>query len=261
TVVGTGRAGDAAERSVTTQATTENSLAHEPTTSSSGSHGYDDAARQHFCEAFWPSDQVCLRGDETKPAGFVPRFKEFPEEPVVFLIGQYYAQGLCNGIPGCTEDQRAQMLHDAFGQGVAIGPDVAVLRGPGLWTPPADVVQAAESAATAKGEALQNRPGPLANLGHTGAVMIVLALLLIVPGALAAGWFGARTAIDRFGLIPGMSVVMLMLSGIAVIAVWRGPLTAAKGWASVAVAIGVGVALRYGDAWLRSPLESVSGLF
>jgi hypothetical protein len=257
----TGLPGDAAERSVTYLGTIDNFLAHQPTTSSSGSTGYDDAARQHFCEAFWPSDQVCLRGDETKPAGFVPRFQEFPAEPVVFLIGQYYEQGLCNGIPGCTEEQRAQMLDDAFAQGVPIGPDVAVLRGPGLWTPPADVVRAAEGAATVKGEEFQDHPGPFANLGHTLEVMVVLALLLIVPGALAAGWFGARTAIDRFGLIPGMSVVMLMLSGIAVIAVWRGSLTTAKGWAVVAVAVGLGVALRYADAWLRSPLENVSGFF
>jgi hypothetical protein len=257
----TGLPGDAAERSVTYLGTIDDFLAHQPTTSSSGSQGYDDAARQHFCEAFWPSDQVCLRGDETKPAGFVPRFQEFPEAPVVFLIGQYYEQGLCNGIPGCTEEQRAQMLNDAFARGMPIGRDVAVLQGPGLWTPPSDVVQAAESAATSKGETLQNHPGPFANLGHTLVVLAVLALLLIVPGALAAGWFGARTAIDRFALIPGMSVVLLMLSGIAVIAVWRGSLTAAKGWTAVAVAIGVGLALRYAEAWLRAPLESVSGFF
>ena len=63
----TGLPGDAAERSVTYLGTIDNFLAHQPTTSSTGSTGYDDAARQHFCEAFWPSDQVCLRGDETKP--------------------------------------------------------------------------------------------------------------------------------------------------------------------------------------------------
>jgi len=58
-----------------------------------------------------------------------------------------------------------------------------------------------------------------------------------------------------------MSVVMLMLSGIGVLAVWRGSLTTAKGWAVVAVAIGLGAALRYADAWLKKPLESFGGFF
>jgi Major Facilitator Superfamily len=255
----TGLPGDAAERSVTYLGTIDDFLAGEPTTSTAGSQGYDDIALQHYCEAFPGKGDLCATQDQ--PAGFVPRFTEFSEPPVVFLIGQYYEQGLCNGIPGCTEEQRAQMLQDAFAQGVPIGPDVAVLRGPGLWTPPPDVVHAAEVAATSKGEDLQNHPGPFANLGHTLAVLAVLALLLVVPGAIAAGWFGARTAIDRFALIPGMSVVLLMLSGIGVIAVWRGSLTTAKGWAAVGVAIGLGLALRYADAWLRTPLESVSGFF
>jgi hypothetical protein len=253
----TGLPGDTAERSVTYLGKIDDFLAGEPTTSSTGSQGYDDIALQHYCEAFPGKDDLCATQDQ--PSGFVPRFTEFPEPPVVFLIGQYYEQGLCNGIAGCTEDQRAQLLQGAFSQGVPIGPDVAVLQGPGLWTPPADVVRAAEDAANSKQASLEDHPGPFANLGHTLAVIAVLALLLVVPGALAAGWFGARTAIDRIGLIPGMSVVMLMLSGIGVIAVWRGPLTTAKGWTAVAVAIGMGLALRYADRWLRRPLESVGG--
>lgn len=257
----TGLPGDAAERSVTYLGTIDNFLAGTPTTSSAGSQGYDDIARQHFCEAFWPSDAECLAGDEKKPADFVPRFEEFPEEPVVFLIGQYYEQGLCNGIPNCTEDQRQQMLDDAFTKGVTIGPDVAVLTGDGLWTPPADVVQAAQAAATAKQAELQNHPGAFADLPHTLLVLAILAFLLIMPGLLASSWFGMRTAIDRMGLIPGMSVVMLALSAIAVLAAWRGPLTTTKGWVTVAVALGMGGALRAGDVWLRRPLDSVAGFF
>ena len=44
--------------------------------------------------------------------------------------------------------------------------------------------------------------------------------------------------------IPGMSVVLVLLSGIAVLAVWRGSLTTAKAWVVVGVAVGVGAALR-----------------
>ena len=87
---------------------------------------------------------------------------------------------------------------------------------------------------------MADHPGALANWPHNLLVIALLAFLLIVPGWLASGWFGVRTTMDRMGLIPGMSVVMLMLSGIGVLAIWRGSLTTAKGWAVVAVAIGLG---------------------
>ena len=58
-----------------------------------------------------------------------------------------------------------------------------------------------------------------------------------------------------------MSVIFLILSGIAVLAVWRGPLSVTKGWTVVAVAVGVGAALRFADAWLRRPLESFGDFF
>jgi MFS family permease len=266
----TGLPGDAAERSVTYLGTIDNFLQGQATTSSTDSQNYNDIARQHFCEAFWPSDQECLQGDEKKPANFVPRFQEFPEPPVVFLIGQYYEQGLCNGVPDCTEEQRQQLLDQATANATPIGPDVWVLNGAfsggtesgtQLYAPSADIVQQAEAAATAKQQELQDHPGALANLPHNVLVIAILALLLIVPGWLASGWFGFRTTIDRMGLIPGMSVVMLMLSGIGVLAVWRGSLTTAKGWAVAAVAIGIGVAFRYADAWLRKPLDSFGGFF
>jgi Major Facilitator Superfamily len=259
----TGLPGDAAERSVTYLGTIENFLAEQPSTSSAGSEGYDDASRQHFCEAFWPSDQACLQPGEKKTANFVPRFEEFPEAPLVVVIGQYYEQGLCNGIEGCTEEQRQQLLDQAFAEGVTIGPDVSVVQGTlggePLWSPSSEIVQQAQAAAATKQQGLQDPPGIFANLPHTLLVIAILALLLILPGWLAAGWFGFRSTMDRVGLIPGISVVMLMLSGIAVLAVWRGSLTTAKGWVVVAVAIGVGAALRYADAWLRSPLESAGG--
>jgi hypothetical protein len=92
-------------------------------------------------------------------------------------------------------------------------------------------------------------------------VLAILALILIVPGWLASSWFGLRTSSDRIALIPGMSIVMLMLSGIAVLAVWRGSLTTTKGWAVALVAVGLGGALRGADAWLKRPLESVAGFF
>ena len=109
--------------------------------------------------------------------------------------------------------------------------------------------------------ALENHPGPLANPVHTLLVIAILAFLLVVPGALAAPWFGLRTTVDRFALIPGTSVVLLLLSGIFTLAVWRGSLTTVKGWAVVGVAVGAGLAFRVADRWLRRPLESFAGFF
>jgi hypothetical protein len=266
----TGLPGDAAERSVTYLGTIDNFLAGQTTTSSTGSQNYNDIARQHFCEAFWPSDQECLQGDEKKPANFIPRFQQFPDAPVVFLIGQYYVQGICNGVQNCTDEKRQQLLDQATANATPIGPDVWVLdgsfsggteQGTALYTPPPDVVQRAEAASQAKQAELADHPGAFANLGHNLLVLLILAALLIIPGWLASRWFEVRTTIDRMGLIPGMSVVMLMLSGIAVLAVWRGSLTTTKGWAVAFVAVGLGGALRGADAWLRRPLDNFAGFF
>jgi MFS family permease len=268
----TGLPGDAAERSVTYLGTIDNFLKGQATTSTAGSAGYTDIARQHYCEAFGGDDAYCFPDIKKKPADFVPRFTQFPASPVVFLIGQYYVQGLCNEDPGCTTEQRDQLLKQATENAIPIGPDVWVLQGAfsggpdnvngtSLYTPPADVVAQAEAAATAKQAELDNHPGAFANIGHNLLVLAILALILILPGWLASSWFGLRTTIDRIALIPGMSIVMLMLSGIAVLAVWRGSLTTTKGWAVALVAVGGGAALRFGDAWLRRPLDGFAGFF
>src|SRR5262249_39779033 len=160
--------------------------------------------------------------------------QQFPASPLVFLIGQYYAQGVCNGVPNCTGEMRDQLLKQATANAIPIGPDVWVLQGAfsggpengtQLYTPPTDVVAAAQAAASAKQTEFENHPGAFANIGHNLLVLAILALILILPGWLASSWFGSRSAIDRMALIPGMSVVMLMLSGIGMLAVWRGSLT------------------------------------
>src|SRR4029077_6763419 len=45
------------------------------------------------------------------------------------------------------------------------------------------------------------------------------------------------------------------------LAVWRGSLTTTKGWAVALVAVGLGGALRGGDAWLKKPLDNFAGFF
>ncbi|HEX7248220.1 MAG TPA: hypothetical protein VF351_08990, partial [Actinomycetota bacterium] len=55
----TGLPGQAIERSVTYFGTLDRFLAGEPTTSTSGSEGYDDTSTSHFCEAFGGPDDLC----------------------------------------------------------------------------------------------------------------------------------------------------------------------------------------------------------
>jgi Major Facilitator Superfamily len=255
----TGLPGEAIERSTTYFGTLENFLAGEPTTSTQGSEGYDDTSIAHWCETFGGPKETC-DPDDKKPDDFQPRFDQFPEDPVVFLVGQYYG-GLCNGVEDCSADTQQQLLEEATSQGVEVGPDVYVIEGDGLWSPPANVVADAQAASAAEAQKFESHPGALDNLPQNLLVVLLLALLLIVPGWLASNWLGIRSTPDRIALIPGMSVIFLILSGIGVLAVWRGPLSVTKGWTVVAVAVGVGAALRFADSWLRRPLESFGNFF
>jgi MFS family permease len=254
----TGLPGDALERSVTYLGPLDDFLAGRPAAGSE-SQGYTDASVAHACEAFGGADDLC--DPEEFPDDVVPRFEEFPEDPVVFLIGQYYG-GLCNSVDGaCPPDVQRQELDAATAQGVEVGPDVYVIEGEGLWKPPPDVVERAQAASAEEARKFEDHPGPMGNLPQNILVVLLLGLLLIVPGWLASAWLGIRTTVDRIALIPGVSTVLLLLSGIAVLAVWRGPLSVAKGWTVVAVAIGLGAALRFAGSWLERPLDAIAGFF
>ena len=255
----TGLPGDAIERSTTYFGSLDNFLAGQPTTSTTGSEGYDDTSTSHWCETFGGPASVC-DPDGKKPADFQPRLSEYPQDPVVFVIADDYG-GLCNGIEDCDAAAQQEVLDAATSKGVEIGPGVYVIEGDGLWSPPADVVAQAQAAASEAQQRFESHPGPLDNLPQNLLVIAILAGLLIVPGWLASNWLGLKTTPDRIGLIPGMSAVFLIVSGIAVLAVWRGPLTTTKGWVVVAAAVGIGAALRVADAWLRRPLESFGDFF
>jgi MFS family permease len=259
-VTRTGLGGDQARYQVTYLGTVENFLAGVPTTSSTGSEDYDAAAASHFCEMVGSAEHPeCL--DEESPKPVIGRFEAYPQEPAVFVIGQYY-KGLCNGgaCAGTSEDERLQQ-DLALGNAIEVGPDTWMLTGDGLWTPPQEVVTSAQAAAASEAGKFANHPSAFADPLHTLRVIGGLILLAVVPGLLAMGWVGARSNADRLAMVPGMSIVLTLLAGIAVLAVWRGPLTSAKGWTVVAVAIGLGAALRLGDVWLRGPLESFGGFF
>jgi hypothetical protein len=249
----TGLPGASAKYSVTYLGTIEQFLAGERTTGASG--GYDRASSEHFAE-------------------MERRFATYDEDPLVFVIGQYY-NGRCNG-GACAEDdpatpdvnERAESEEANWqaglqaGNAIEVGPDVFVLTGDGLWTPPADVVDAAHAAATAEEARFADHPAAWANPLHTLRVLACLFLLVVLPGLLARRFFGIDdSGVARVALIPGISIVMTLLSGIVVLAVWRGPLTTVKGFAVVAVSVGLGALLGFAGERVVAPLRSFAGFF
>ncbi len=206
--------------------TVENFKAGRPTTSAST--GYTTWARKYF--------------NDTQA-----RSREFPQPPVAFLVGQFY--------------KGSGDLQTATAGAVEVGPDVWVLQGDGLWTPPAEVVQQAQAAAAAQKELFDSHPGPLGAPLHTLRVLFGLLLLAVLPGLLAAPFFELDDVPSRMALIPGMSIVMSLLAGIAVLAVWRGPLTSAKGWTVVVVAVGLGAVLRVARQPVTGVLLSFGNFF
>ena len=186
----------------------------------------------------------------------------YEEPPIVFLIGEYYA-GRCNGVPQseCTADAEQASLERATADAIEIGPGTYVLTGEGLYEPPAEVVERARAAADAAAARFADPAGPLDNLPHQARVLAGLFVLATLPGLLAAPFFGLKDTPSRIALIPGTSIVMSLLSGIAVLGVWRGPLTGAKAWTVVAIAVGMGAALRFGGATILRALDRFGEFF
>ncbi len=178
----------------------------------------------------------------------------------MFLIGQYY-KGLCNGEAECTDQVEQQRLQSALDSSIEVGPDTYLLQGDGLYTPPQDIVDRAEAAAVAEQTRLENHPSAAANPLHTLRVLLGVFFLAFLPGLIAAPWFELRDAPSRVALIPGMSIVMTLLSAIVVLAVWRGPLTTTKAWVVVGLAIALALGLRFGAARLNRVLGSFGGFF
>ena len=102
------------------------------------------------------------------------------------------------------------MFDAAIADAVEVGPDVYVLQGDGLWTPPQDVVTAAQAAADDARVTFENHPSAFANLGHNLLVLVGLFFLMVLPGLLAMSWFEARTtrrpARDRAGHVDRADV-------------------------------------------------------
>ena len=190
------------------------------------------------------------------------RLATYPEPPVVFLIEEYYS-GLCNDVKQgtCSDDAEQAALDRALKGSVEIGPGTHVLTGDGFYEPASDVVERARSAAAEAAARFENPPSPLADLPHQARVLAGLFALAVLPGLLAAPFFGLRDTPSKIALIPGTSIVLSLLAGIAVLGVWRGPLSDAKAWAVVGVAGGAGAALRLGSDPILRALGAFGGFF
>jgi MFS family permease len=242
----TGVPGDSAKYSVTYMGTIENYLAGQQTTG--GTEGYNSATAKHYCEAFGWSTDIC--GEE--PADFVPRFQQYPEDPVAFVIGQFY-----KGPENPTTNLEGYEAALDAGQAVEVGPDVYVLTAPGQWTPPDDVIARAHAAADAEAAKFVDHPSAWENPLHTLRVLFGLLILMILPGLLARKFFEIDDSpVARVALIPGISIVLSMLSAIVVLSVWRGPMGTTKGWVIAGVAVGAGALLGGARERILRPLES-----
>ncbi len=135
------------------------------------------------------------------------------------------------------------------------------MTGEGLYEPPAEVVERARAASAAAAARFEDPPGPLDDIPHQARVLAGLFALAVLPGLLAAPFFGLRDTPSRIALIPGTSIVMSLLAGIAVLGVWRGPLTETKAWVVVGVAAGAGAALRIGSGPILRTLDAFGGFF
>ena len=237
----TGIPGNAAKRAVTYLGTVE--AFRLPAVTEGASEDYREAATGH-----WEELQL--------------RRTQFPQDPVVFVIGQYY-QGLCNGLAreDCTEEVQAERFDAAVAEATEIGPDVWALNGEGYFAPDPATVQRALTASASVQARLAEHPGPLGDPLHLLRVLLGLAALVVLPGLLAAPFFELRDTPSKIALVPAMSIVMTLLAGIAVLAVWRGPLTGTKAWTTVAVACGLGLALRVAGGRIVAPAVSVAGFF
>ena len=160
----------------------------------------------------------------------------------------------------CTPQVEEEAFRAAIEDSIEIGPGTYVLTGDGSssrrpgWS-------SARARRGRRRRALRRPPRPLENLPHQARVLAGLFLLAVLPGLLAAPFFGLRDTPSRLALIPGTSIVLTLLAGIGVLAVWRGPLTDTKAWAVVAVAVGAGAGLRFGAEPILRALRAFGGFF
>jgi hypothetical protein len=134
---------------------------------------------------------------------------------------------------------------------VPMGGGVFVLQGREFARPDPGALGAARRAARDRSHFLTAPVDRSARLGHHLRVGVGLAFLLLLPGLLAARWFGVRDAASAAGMVPALSVAMNIASGLLVLAVVRRPLSAEFAWVVTGLATAVGAVLLMLAGWRR----------
>ncbi|HXF35753.1 MAG TPA: MFS transporter [Actinomycetota bacterium] len=220
--------GDAILRSFAYFGDVDDLLAGRPTDGADPT--YDRVSRGFWEELHPPADAEAPAIPEAQPGGL----DAYDAPPIVVMVEQFN-RGTENGEAFET---------GSFPEGaVPIGDDVVVLTGSGFARPSGEAIEAARRAGEAQAAAFRDHPGLLGDPLHLLRVLAALALLLVVPGLLAARWFEVRDLPSRIALVPGLSIAMVLAAAILVAAVARGPFGAGQAWASVGLATAAGVGL------------------
>jgi MFS family permease len=103
---------------------------------------------------------------------------------------------------------------------------------------------AARQAGEAAEAYLADPPGVLDDPLHLLRVIAVLAVVIVVPGVIAARYFQLEDGVMRLALVPGISIGLLLAAGSVVVAVTRSPLGTGQAWAAVALAVLAATGLR-----------------
>jgi uncharacterized membrane protein len=227
----TGLPGDAVKRSMTYFGSVRDLLANRPTAGTDPT--YSKMSRGFFREV------EALR-------------RRYTGAPLVFLI-----RNLNEGT-----DNAAMLDQSPTPAGlIKISDDVAVVTGSTFATPSPAAIDAAMRAEAQTAALYADHPGIFGNLGHTLWVLFALALLVVVPGLIAARFFELEDAWVKIALIPGLSFGLTVLAGLIVVAVLRSPFSTADGWATLGLATAIALGLRFGDGAIRRALNGFSSFF
>jgi sugar phosphate permease len=176
--------------------------------------------------------------------------ERYTAPPVVFLVRQFN-EGTGN----------EELLDSGDPSLVKLSDDIAVVTGDGFATPSPAAVDDARAAERTVAAFYADHPGIFGNLAHNAWVLVALALLLVVPGLLAARFLGLNDTWSRIALVPGISIALTVLAGVIVVAVHRAPFSTADGWASLALATALGLGLRLGAVPILRVLNGFGAFF
>jgi hypothetical protein len=139
---------------------------------------------------------------------------------------------------------------------VPMGGGVFVLMGRQFAQPDPVALGSARRASRERSEFLAGPVDRSAHPGHLLRVGVGLAFLLLLPGLLAARWFGVSNAASAVGMVPALSLAMNIASGLLVLAVLRRPLSAELAWVVAGLATLVGAVLQVISVWRQDSVPA-----